>query len=256
MSAVAFCSDLCDWLPDEGVSSADLQRTTLRAHLDHHISQTMAKVSSRAPSRALRQIAIDAPKYTAYRPLDAGQREIRVLDLGADLTCTLRHVSLTSSPMYYALSYYWCPPGSTKPLTIKSRSAEVEVVPIRKTVAKFLKSLYKQYGEITVWLDVICINQRSVIEQSDQVAIMGDIYRLAKAVFSWVRPWDPDTEHCFRYAAAKTSKRPAPEFNTAKVAASTEVLFTRPYWNRYVTQTKCAECCLLQQEPGSFKNAC
>lgn len=192
----------------------------------------MAREALAEPSVALRQIAIDAPEYTGYHPLDSSQREIRVLDLGPDLTCTIRTVSLTSPPEYYALSYYWGPPGSTKPLTINSRSDGSEAVQIRKTLAKFLKSLHRQYGEITVWLDVICINQRSVAEQSAQVAMMGDIYRLANAVYAWVAPWDPDLEYCFRYAADASPEQPAFVYDLSKVAASVEMLFGRPFWTR------------------------
>lgn len=195
----------------------------------------MANEPSAAPSVALRQIAVDAPNYTGYRALNESQQEIRVLDLGPDLTCTLRHVSLTSSPVYYALSYYWGPSGSTKPLTIKSEYTQAEVVHIRKTLAKFLRSLYRQYGTITVWLDVLCINQRSVTEQNAQVAMMGDIYRLAQAVYAWVGPWDPDIEYCFRYTAATTSEQPTSEYDLAKVAGGTESLFARRYWTRYAT---------------------
>lgn len=192
----------------------------------------MATESSATPSAALRQIAIDAPKYTAYRPLDPNQREIRVLDLGPDLTCTMRTVSLTSSPEYFALSYCWGPPGSTKDLIIESESAEAVVVPIRKSLAKFLKSLYRQIGAITVWLDVICIDQRSVAEQSAQVAMMGDIYRLATAVYAWMGPWDPDIEYCFRYAAATSPRQPVTGYDLTKLAASIGLLFARPYWSR------------------------
>lgn len=176
-------------------------------------------------SVALRQIATEAPLYTSYEPLDADQREIRVLDLEANLTCTLRHVSLTSEPVYSALSYYWGAPGSTEMLTIKPIGPkEAEIVSIRATLAKFLRSLYQQCGPITVWLDAICINQRSVTEQSAQVAMMGDIYKQAECVYAWMGPWDPDIEHCFRYAVAASTEQAA-DFDITKVASCLETRF-------------------------------
>ena len=197
----------------------------------------MAAAPANSQSTALRQIATDAPDYKGYKPLDISQREIRVLDLGADLTCTIRHVSLDSSPIYHALSYCWGPSGSTKEVTIRVvdpclNTIEVETVTLRKTVAKFLNSLYAQYGGITVWLDVICINQRSFTEQSAQVAMMGDIYRLAKSVFAWIGPWNPDIDYAFSFATATSLNQSTALYDLEKVAIGVNLIFYQPYWTR------------------------
>lgn len=70
-------------------------------------------------SATLRQIASDTPNYESYLPLTSSSREIRGLDLKSESVCTLRHVSLDEAPDYFALSYYWGLPTSTKSLTIR-----------------------------------------------------------------------------------------------------------------------------------------
>lgn len=194
----------------------------------------MAESAPSGQSVALRQIAKDAPAYQYYAPLDPTRKEIRLLDLEDEQTCTIRQVSLMTDPVYFALSYYWGPPTSTRPLHIKQDGSPKQTVQIRRTVAKFIKSLYRQYGAISVWLDVICINQRSFAEQSAQVALMGDIYKRAKRVYAWMGSLEPDIEYTFSYARADTCGGDADEFDTIKVLEGMEMLFQRPYWTRLV----------------------
>lgn len=228
-----------------------------------HLIHAMAFASANNQSEALRQIAADAPEYRSYRPLDVSRQEIRVLDLDANLTCTVRHVSLADKPIYHALSYCWGSPTSTKTLRIRtidqaSNTAHIEAVPIRKTLGKFLKSLHAQFGTITVWLDVICINQRSYTEQSAQVAMMGDIYRRANHVYAWVGPWHPDIEFAFSCAHEFAKKDSAEEHDLEKVGAGLELLFYQPYWTRYVfvCRTRVIVSPDMLLESGSSKNAC
>jgi hypothetical protein len=184
-------------------------------------------------SATLRQIASDAPNYERYLPLTSSSSEIRVLDLKSESVCTLRHVSLDDAPEYFALSYYWGPPTSTKPLTIRQAdSNDSQVVEIRRTVAAFLKQLYRRHGVITIWLDVICINQRSIEEQSSQVAMMGEIYRRAQGVYAWMGGWDPDIEYIFEQCNRATSIKRIDISGNAKLVAAADVLSLRPYWTR------------------------
>jgi hypothetical protein len=188
---------------------------------------------------ALRQITADAPHYDHYRALDPAKREIRVLDLRRGPECTLRHVSLDDDPKYHALSYYWGPPSSTRPLMIhQSAHNQTQVVQVRRTLAMFLEELYAYHGAITIWLDVICINQRSSTEQSSQVAMMGEIYRQAAGVTAWLGGWDPDIEYCFSYAKAKAAGDEINLYDIEKVKAGTELVAHRPFWTRYV-ETHC-----------------
>jgi Heterokaryon incompatibility protein (HET) len=39
-----------------------------------------------------------------------------------------------------------------------------------------------------MWIDAICIHQKDDLEKGPQVALMGDIYRLADRVVVWLGP--------------------------------------------------------------------
>lgn len=39
-----------------------------------------------------------------------------------------------------------------------------------------------------VWADVICIDQKNTLQRTQQVSMMGDIYRLANPVFAFLGP--------------------------------------------------------------------
>jgi hypothetical protein len=38
----------------------------------------------------------------------------------------------------------------------------------------------------TLWVDAICINQKSLEERNKQVVLMGDIYKCAQRVLIWL----------------------------------------------------------------------
>lgn len=193
----------------------------------------MNDAKDRQQSVALRQIAADAPNYQHYQSLSEKQREIRVLDLTSSSTCTLRHVSLGDDPDYHALSYCWGPATSTRPLTITQASTtDVQVVPIRRTLASFLKHVFRSCGQISVWLDVICINQRSVAEQSAQVAIMGEVYERARGVYAWMGKWNPEVAFLFDHCNTVRRGDPASVSDDRKVAFAMKVLLQQPYWSR------------------------
>lgn len=196
-------------------------------------------------SKALRRIAEDAPLYPAYKPLAIDSREIRLLDLGTNFKYSLRHASLDDKPCYVALSYYWGAPGTTKSIWVDGYEIQ-----LRKTVSQFLKSLFRQFGSITVWLDVICINQRDVQEQGSQVSMMGEIYSTANCACSWLGVGNADTAYALRHLAAPgtisipekkgsavTSTSPQTvDLNVGtglrEVCAGLEHIFSQPYWAR------------------------
>lgn len=197
-------------------------------------------------SKALRQIADDVPRYPDYQPLAHDSREIRLLDLGPDFKYTLRHVSLDDKPCYVALSYYRGAPGTTKPIWVNGFEIQ-----LRKTVYQFLKSLFRQFGSITVWLDVICINQRDVQEQGSQVSMMGEIYGTANCVCCWLGAGSADTDYALRRLAVPGSINTPMERRSKKIRTSSEDIgltvegaelrhvyaglehiFSQPYWAR------------------------
>lgn len=145
-------------------------------------------------STSLSAISSNAPVFQGYVPLDVARREIRLLDIGPNLTCSLRHASLDDMPLYQAVSYYWGAPGKEMPITVNER-----VVTLRKTLHRFFEILQRRCTHLTVWVDVLCINQRDRVEQSQQVAMMGNIYQQASSVYSWLGDGDADTDYAMQY---------------------------------------------------------
>ena len=125
-----------------------------------------------------------------YGILSEGQ--IRVLDLVRDephmpLRGVLRVVNLDLDhrPQYAALSYAWG--DATRVQTIQLGA---HGFPITKSLYCALRRLRKNDSTTTVWADALCINQASVLERNQQVAIMADIYSGARMVVVYLGEGD------------------------------------------------------------------
>lgn len=138
------------------------------------------------------------PKYTDYKALSQEAREIRVLEIwleeGFGLCGRIESASLLCPPVYEALSYYWGPPSRQMTIRISDQP-----VAIRASLHSFLRTLCETKTSLLVWVDSLCINQRDVDERNWQVAMTGEIYRLAMHINVWLGDTDADTEYVFAY---------------------------------------------------------
>jgi hypothetical protein len=150
-------------------------------------------------SLALAQLGDEIDAYDAYTSLNPFRREIRLLTIGPGLKCNLVTASLDDKPHYYALSYYWGAPSETI-------AVDIDGTPflLRKTLYAFFEQLQRHYRELTVWVDVICINQKDKVEQGQQVTMMADIYRDAAAVYAWLGIGDADSDYLMKYVQTPT----------------------------------------------------
>jgi hypothetical protein len=120
-------------------------------------------------------------------PLGRGHRDIRLVTiLRADeepnpVYCTITKASLGDNPQYTALFYVWGNP--VDPITIYVNGAPRQVT---QNLGLALKSIRKVWGEITLWVDAIPINQDNLDEKADQIPMMGQIYRTAEKVICWL----------------------------------------------------------------------
>lgn len=136
------------------------------------------------------------------------------------LTGTLNEVDLKNRPDYAALSYVWGKPSPPKtvpsssddtiqqppepeatedlvqPPTIECKGGHIGITPNCRDA---LTDLRRLYGNITVWVDSICINQKDEGEKGLQIDLMQDIYARARVVYVWLGP-DSD-------ASKRASKR-------------------------------------------------
>jgi WD repeat-containing protein 55 len=191
----------------------DFQKAALEAYL-----------SERRAHEALRASpAVEAPKgiepeERVYRPLN-GEHEFRILEVyaggfEASLHCkthvcsidfeypfrpseqsdlslsepryrphTHHAISLaTGNPIWYtALSYVWGNSAFVKPVTCDGK-------PFKATLNLDLALRYLRRTDMSVmlWVDQICINQGDLNEKTQQVLLMGKIYRRAWNTLVWL----------------------------------------------------------------------
>ncbi|CAN9187512.1 unnamed protein product [Alternaria alternata] len=124
--------------------------------------------------------------YPIYTTLPDASDNLRLLIVHAGgvsepIRCTLRIVSLLNKPSYDALSYTWGDSATTKPI-------EVDGFKIRVTtnLEQALRHLRDVKDDLTLWVDAVCINQSDNSEKSQQVALMGQIYRQCAQVRIWL----------------------------------------------------------------------
>jgi hypothetical protein len=136
-------------------------------------------------------------------PVIGGDQLIRVLDIEADtstsaeLRASLRVVSLRDSPRFTALSYVWGNKTDQDP-TLRCSGHYISVT---MNCYEALKSLRDLYGNLTVWVDAICIRQTDEAEKSSQILLMEDIYSWAEVVYVWIGNGTPQTDramNCIR----------------------------------------------------------
>ena len=117
-----------------------------------------------------------------YKPL-ASLRSIRLLNLlpgilGELLEYSLEEYGLDNVPEYTAISYVWGDP-LLKRQTVSCGGRRLDVT---KTLYDALVKLRDVQRPRLLWADRICINQQDVTERSQQVRLMGEIFRGAAVV--------------------------------------------------------------------------
>lgn len=85
---------------------------------------------------------------------------------------------------YEALSYTW---GTTKSAILYLGESK-NTLQVTDNLALALRHLRYPTEWRTMWIDAVCIDQNNLDERSDQVAIMAEIYQLAKGVIVWLGP--------------------------------------------------------------------
>jgi hypothetical protein len=157
----------------------------------------MPKKSSRkARQQAKSKDVGEAPETTPYTYSPLPPRHIRMLILGAGGKGTvLCGKIITGEPAelkYCALSYVWGNGGQSASIYIDGRP-----LPITETLCCALLNLRNKEKGTCIWIDQICINQRSITERNEQVSRMGEIYAKAELVIAWLGESTPATEWIF-----------------------------------------------------------
>ena len=89
----------------------------------------------------------------------------------------------TNHDDYEALSYAWGDPSPVSQITFPGLNLRISV---SQNLADGLARLHRDGQTLLIWIDAICIDQRSVEERNQQVRLMGSIFRQAKLVKVWL----------------------------------------------------------------------
>ncbi|KAL2062663.1 hypothetical protein VTL71DRAFT_5735 [Oculimacula yallundae] len=128
--------------------------------------------------------------------------------------CELFSISITTPPIYDALSYHWgprSPPGEEKYILCGH-----EKILVSDNCMSALLHLRRRHSDRLLWIDAICIDQTNTQEASQQVQIMGKIYQNAAQVIVWLGPSTPESRLAFRYLALLLQLTRLPTFMRAR----------------------------------------
>jgi hypothetical protein len=123
---------------------------------------------------------------TVYSSIDSRKGEFRVIWIQAGIfddpiSCQLQTLNIHDEPHYDALSYVWGDPNDRESISVDGHTFEVTI-----NLFEALKHLRSEQRSRCLWADAICINQLDIKERCDQVLLMGQIYRSASQVVSWL----------------------------------------------------------------------
>lgn len=140
---------------------------------------------------------LQAPSTGIYKPLNHGVQQIRVLHLYGPRTdgllrADLKHLQLdldsdVRPPKYEAISYCWDEVPGEDDIILNGE--------LRRVPASAVKAL-RQFQPIdwpdhrVLWIDALCINQDDPLERSQQVQLMGEIYRGCTQCMIWLGDYD------------------------------------------------------------------
>lgn len=134
------------------------------------------------------------PARFTYEKLNHSRKEVRYLQVlskpGAVIQCRLQNGPL--EPGHICLSHRWTDKEGPREIFLNDRPFAVSA-----NVWHFLDvARHKYRPEERFWIDAICINQQDNDERNKQVPLMGEIYRSAKLVVSWLGVCDKNTKMC------------------------------------------------------------
>ncbi|KAF5584290.1 heterokaryon incompatibility 6 OR allele [Fusarium pseudoanthophilum] len=174
-----------------------------------------------------RALAID------YYEIDSTQIRILILQRGVaddEVVCALVPVNRRDEAEYHALSYEWGAESKDDPdITVHDRKVQ-----IRRNLFDALRSIRKPMEDQLLWVDAICINQSNVQEKSQQVSMMGETFKRAVGVISWLGPAKDDSDLAMDLLSNKASleaKLPSLDRDSRELKALVSLCHRR-YWRR------------------------
>jgi Heterokaryon incompatibility protein (HET) len=199
------------------------------------------------------------PRDDVYKNLETARDAFRLLKLypgseGSPIRCKLFNARVSRwKQKYTAGSYVWGPKKHRKAIFVNKRRFLVT-----ENLRAFLAACRLQIKSesLILWIDAICINQKSESERKHQVQIMKLIYENAKCAYSWLGHAHSDSDWLFdtlndarlgavAWAVSPISTLPPQYVHRRRLAfnrsgyilskrlfTAIAALTTRPYWTR------------------------
>jgi hypothetical protein len=127
-----------------------------------------------------------------YGPLNHAKNEIRVITIKPgrwddDISCSLKVISLDGllRTRYDTLSYTWGNSENTRTIRVDQQNIIVST-----NLFMGLRAVRRTFTTATIWADALCINQKDDREKSNQVTLMGRIYKQGRQ--TWISLGCPD----------------------------------------------------------------
>lgn len=147
----------------------------------------------------------------------------------SDLCCSIIHTTLDGKHIniydsaYTALSYVWGDAKKTKNIFIDGYQ-----FPITVNLAAALDDLRDETHTLRLWVDSVCINQSNNPERSQQVTIMGHIYRNARQTIVYLGKSTTQIDQLFKDIQENDLRRkPLKQFSTYVSDILSRTWFTR-----------------------------
>jgi hypothetical protein len=181
-----------------------------------------------------------------HQPLDRSRNEIRLLKIVQDdhddpVQYTVEHVSLIDVPTYFALSYTWGDPKVTREILSNGEGFQATT----NLYAALLRLRRMKYT--VLWVDTVYINQEDMEEKSQQLLLMGAIYRKAELTVAWLGEESGSSPRAFQVIHHLAEEQSTPMISPGDGAQKKNVsypdrdpedclaiikLLGRPYWRR------------------------
>ncbi|KAH6692870.1 heterokaryon incompatibility, partial [Leptodontidium sp. MPI-SDFR-AT-0119] len=136
-------------------------------------------------------------------------------------------------PSFTALSYVWGPFATPK----ETLDIGASQIAITRNCRDALQYIRKLHGAVTIWVDAIYIDQDNEKEKEHQIPLMGNIYTMAKFVYTWLGNETLETARAMDSIAAAAKISPIlldREYLTGYplTCDDLEKLFSRPWFVR------------------------
>jgi Heterokaryon incompatibility protein (HET) len=139
----------------------------------------------------------------SYKLLPKKHIRLATIHLGEfkdDIAISLEPIKLSAGalPQYEALSYVWGSNDNFSTILVKDGGISSESLLVTLNLIVALRYMRLVDRPRVMWVDAICIDQANDIEKGPQVAMMGEIYRLAERVVVWLGPEENGSERAMK----------------------------------------------------------